>query len=35
MNYNLEQLQPELVWKHFKALTQIPRPSHHEEKVRE
>lgn len=35
MNYNLEQLQPALVWKHFKALTQIPRPSHHEEKVRE
>ena len=35
MNYNLEQLKPTLVWKHFKALTQIPRPSHHEEKVRE
>ena len=35
MNYNLEQLKPELVWKHFKAMTQIPRPSHHEEKIRE
>ena len=35
MNYNLESLKPTLVWKHFKALTQIPRPSHHEEKVRE
>ena len=35
MNYNLESLNPTLVWKHFKALTQIPRPSHHEEKVRE
>ena len=35
MNYNLEQLKPTLVWKHFKALTQIPRPSHHEERVRE
>ena len=35
MNYNLEQLKPELVWKHFKAICQIPHPSHHEEKVRE
>ena len=35
MNYNLEQLKPELVWKHFKAICQIPRPSHHEEKIRE
>ncbi len=35
MNYNLEQLKPELVWKHFKAICQIPHPSHHEEKIRE
>ncbi|MBQ5691790.1 MAG: aminoacyl-histidine dipeptidase [Alistipes sp.] len=35
MNYNLESLNPALVWKHFKAMTQIPRPSHHEEKIRE
>ena len=35
MNYNLEQLKPELVWKHFKAICQIPRPSHYEEKIRE
>ena len=35
MNYNLEQLKPELVWKHFKAICQIPHPSHYEEKIRE
>ena len=35
MNCNLEQLKPELVWKHFKAICQIPHPSHHEEKIRE
>ena len=35
MNYNLEQLKPALVWKHFKAICQIPHPSHHEEKIRE
>ena len=31
----MEQLKPELVWKHFKAICQIPHPSHHEEKIRE
>ena len=35
MNYNLEQLKPALVWKHFKAICQIPHPSHHEEKFRD
>jgi dipeptidase D len=29
----LSNLKPELLWKHFEALTQIPRPSRHEEKV--
>jgi Di- and tripeptidases len=29
----LANLQPHLVWKHFDALRQIPRPSKHEEKV--
>ncbi len=29
----LANLQPQLVWKHFDALRQIPRPSKHEEKV--
>ena len=35
MNKNLVALKPSLVWKHFAAITQIPRPSHHEEKIRE
>lgn len=34
MNKNLTALKPELVWKHFAAMTRIPRPSHHEEKIR-
>ncbi len=29
----LENLNPQIVWKHFYSLTQIPRPSKHEEKV--
>lgn len=29
----LGALKPELLWKHFEALTQIPRPSRKEEKV--
>ena len=32
---NISELKPELVWKNFYALTQIPRPSKHEEKVSE
>ncbi len=31
----VESLQPGDVWKNFYNLTQIPRPSHHEEKVRD
>ena len=34
MNYNLESLKPQLVWKHFAAITRIPHPSHHEEQIR-
>ena len=30
---NLTDLQPQLVWKHFHALTQIPRPSGHMKEV--
>jgi dipeptidase D len=30
---SIATLNPERVWKHFYALTQIPRPSKHEEKV--
>jgi len=29
----LEQLEPRLVWKHFDAIRQIPRPSKHEERI--
>jgi dipeptidase D len=31
----LEQLEPRLIWKHFDAIRQIPRPSKHEERVAE
>ena len=34
MDRNIEKLEPTIVWEYFKALTQIPRPSKHEEKVR-
>ena len=34
MNTDLTALKPALVWKHFAAMTQIPRPSFHEEKIR-
>ena len=30
---SIQNLEPQVVWKNFYALTQIPRPSHHEEKV--
>ncbi len=33
MNKNIATLKPELVWKNFYKLTQIPRPSKKEEKV--
>ncbi len=33
MSHSLSSLQPELLWKHFYGLTQIPRPSKKEEKV--
>ena len=28
-----EDLTPRAVWEHFYQLTQIPRPSHHEERI--
>lgn len=31
MNKDIMGLNPQLIWKHFYALTQIPRPSGHEE----
>ena len=35
MDKNLKALKPSLVWKHFSEIVNIPRPSHHEEKIRE
>ena len=35
MDKNLKGLKPELVWKHFAEMTQIPRPSSHEEQIRQ
>ncbi|MBQ1952143.1 MAG: cytosol nonspecific dipeptidase, partial [Alistipes sp.] len=35
MDKNLTALKPALVWKHFAAMTQIPRPSGHEEAIRQ
>ena len=35
MDRNLTALQPALVWKHFAAILQIPRPSSHEEQIRQ
>lgn len=33
MDRNIEKLEPQIVWKYFKELTKIPRPSKKEEKV--
>lgn len=35
MDRNIEKLEPQIVWGYFKDLTQIPRPSKHEEQVRQ
>ncbi len=35
MDRDLTKLNPKLVWKHFQEITQCPRPSHHEEIIRE
>ena len=35
MNTDILKLQPQVLWENFHQLTQIPRPSHHEEKVQE
>jgi dipeptidase D len=34
MEKSLTSLSPALVWKHFAAIARIPRPSDHEEKIR-
>jgi dipeptidase D len=33
MSSPLDSLEPRLVWKHFDAIRQIPRPSKHEERI--
>lgn len=35
MDRNLKGLKPALVWNHFAEIARIPRPSSHEEKIRE
>lgn len=32
---SIKNLQPNAIWQNFYKLTQVPRPSHHEEKARE
>jgi dipeptidase D len=32
---SLLQLEPQVVWKHFQMLCDIPRPSGHEQQLRE
>ena len=35
MNNDIQNLQPQCVWKNFYALTQVPRPSGHLEKIQQ
>ncbi len=35
MNKEIYNLEPKAVWKHFYSLTQVPRPSKHEDKIQE
>ena len=35
MDKNLAALNPQLVWKHFAEICNIPHPSHSEEKIRQ
>ncbi|WP_423126360.1 aminoacyl-histidine dipeptidase [Gaoshiqia sp. Z1-71] len=35
MNKNIRALEPSALWENFYKLTQIPRPSNHEERIRE
>ncbi len=35
MNKNIKSIKPEILWKHFAAMCEIPHPSGHEEKIRE
>ena len=33
MSKDIRDLEPKLLWKHFYALTQVPRPSKHEDAI--
>lgn len=35
MSKEIQNLEPQAIWKNFHALTQIPRPSNHEAKIQE
>ena len=35
MNNELKKLEPQGLWTRFAEIASIPRPSHHEEKIRE
>ncbi|MFV0290556.1 MAG: aminoacyl-histidine dipeptidase [Mangrovibacterium sp.] len=35
MSNEIQNLSPKAIWENFYSLTQIPRPSHHEEKIQE
>ncbi len=35
MNKEIFKLEPTAVWKNFHSLTQIPRPSHHEDRIQQ
>ena len=35
MDKDLKKLKPELLWTRFSEICAVPRPSHHEEKIRE
>jgi len=35
MSKEILNLEPKVIWKHFYSLTQIPRPSKHEDKIQE
>ena len=34
MDKDLKKLQPAALWSHFAEICNIPRPSHHEEKIK-
>jgi dipeptidase D len=35
MNKDISNLEPKVVWKHFYSLTQVPRPSKHEDAIQD